>query len=225
MTETVAFATLLGRCPSALDSRRKGAVEEARRVLDPFPRLPPDPQPDVDLHLRESDEIQGNILAGFNKDHQVFLFLTFPDQAAGRAWLADLLPRVATTRQVATFNEQFSQALRNRGGDDPENLTAKWVNVGLTAGGIRKLAPERDADLQGFPAFVQGPAARAAELVDEGPSAPSRWIVVQSGQDVDAVVTVAADERYDLQVEAIQASLARCWFLPSPAATFPKSSG
>lgn len=31
-----------------------------------------------DLLLRTSDEIQGNILAGFAKDHTAFLFYRFP---------------------------------------------------------------------------------------------------------------------------------------------------
>ncbi len=40
----------------------------------------PAPAPLDDLELRNSEEIQGNILAGFNKDHQVFMFLTLPNQ-------------------------------------------------------------------------------------------------------------------------------------------------
>lgn len=168
---------------------------------DPAPAPPVVPPIEGGQPLRESEEIQGNILAGFNKDHQIFLFLAFPDADKGRTWLSDLIPRIATTREVATFNAQFSQALRNRGGDDPENLQAKWVNVGLTASGIRKLAPNREAEFQSFPAFSEGPAARAAELRDEDLSDPARWILGQAGQDVDAVVTVAADDVEDLRVE------------------------
>lgn len=88
---------------------------------------PPQPQPEpeqpeehpdsLDLPLRASEEIQGNILAGFRKDHQSFLFLSFPSAEAARAWLIALVPadpamppRIASTREVATFNEQFSVA-------------------------------------------------------------------------------------------------------------------
>jgi hypothetical protein len=36
--------------------------------------------------MLDPGNIQGN-LAGFNKDHQRFLFLRFPDKAAGQAFL------------------------------------------------------------------------------------------------------------------------------------------
>ncbi len=173
----------------------------------PAPPAPPAPPPG-DLSLRESDEIQGNILAGFNKDHQKFLFLQFADQASGRAWLGELVPRLATTRQVATFNQQFSQARRHRGGDDPENLKALWRNLGLTAGGLLKLSPHLQDDLQN-PAFAlapfrEGPAKRerAAALRDEGPSDPSRWVFgALNQQPIDAILTIAADDPEDLRME------------------------
>lgn len=169
---------------------------------------PPDPSPEPTpgLDLRESDEIQGNILAGFKKDHQVFLFLVFPTSEAGQAWLAELVPlegpaRVASTREVATFNRQFSEARRNRGGDDPERLKAIWLNVALTAPGLLKLAPALDVDLARFPAFRAGAAARAEGLRDVGRSAPERWLVGRDDQEVDALITVAADAASDLRVE------------------------
>src|SRR5437588_5244774 len=92
------------------------------------PPSAPSPPP-----LRASTNIQGNILAGFNKDHQQFLFLRFPENEPNlvRGWLNALLPHLATTEQVATFNTQFSQAL-HASGSDPESLEAVWVNLGLT---------------------------------------------------------------------------------------------
>lgn len=66
----------------------------------------------TDLRLRESDEIQGDILAGFKKDHVTLLFLKFEDAPKARAWLKALTPKIATTRQVATFNAAFSAARR-----------------------------------------------------------------------------------------------------------------
>lgn len=158
------------------------------------------------LPLRDSDEIQGNILAGFNKDHQVFLFLHFSDQRNGaaraRSWLAALIPRIATTRQVATFNAQFSQARRNRGGDDPELLAAKWVNLALTHAGIVALDPRRRAGLQRFEAFRTGARARADLLRDRGLSDPGHWVIGAAGQpEIHAILTVAADETDDLRAE------------------------
>jgi Dyp-type peroxidase family len=163
--------------------------------LDPL--LPP-----ADLPLRDSEEIQGNILAGFNKDHQTFLFLRFADTASGRAYITELWPRIATTKQVATFNAQFSNARRLSGGDDPQTLKALWVNVGLTSHGLRLLAPGIESDLQPFFAFNEGPARRAPLLNDAGPSDPAGWVIGGPDQPpVDVIVTVAADDPADLDLE------------------------
>src|SRR5690348_3344931 len=60
--------------------------------------IPPVSAPPASLPLRNSTEIQGDILAPFNKDHRMYLFLRFPNQANGRAWLKELLPSIATTK-------------------------------------------------------------------------------------------------------------------------------
>lgn len=160
--------------------------------------------------LRASSNIQGNILAGFRKDHQIFVFLKLPpDTVQARGWLGELTPRIAATKEVAAFNARFSAARLRNGGDDPENLQAKWVNVGLTVSGLQLLgSPQIMTDLHsfdgtGFPAFTAGAASRAAQLGDAAPgSDPSRWLVGGPGQPaVDALLTVAADDPDDLLVE------------------------
>jgi hypothetical protein len=161
------------------------------------------PQPDVSL--RESDDIQGNILAGFRKDHQTFLFLELPDEARGRAWVADLVPRgrapqIASTREVAAFNHEFSKARRKRSGDDARPK-AVWINLALTASGLGRLAPRLRPEWERFRAFTEGPLARAALLRDCGPSEPGRWVVGRRDQGIDALVTVAADDPNDLRRE------------------------
>ena len=45
----------------------------------------------LDLH-----QIQGNILGGFNKDFQSFLFLRFTDEAMARKWVGSVAGEVAT---------------------------------------------------------------------------------------------------------------------------------
>ena len=61
----------------------------------------------------ELDEIQGNILVGFNKDFAAFLLFVLPAHPArARAWLADVLPDVATGRQVKVFNDLFRSIRR-----------------------------------------------------------------------------------------------------------------
>ena len=49
------------------------------------------PRPSKAANLRTSTEIQGNILAGFNKDHQEFLFLRFADTRQARKWVKELI--------------------------------------------------------------------------------------------------------------------------------------
>ena len=98
-------------------------------VIQPGQVLHIPPVPSADLPLRNSTEIQGDILAGFYKDHRVYLFFSFPNQANGRAWLKELLPFIAKTKEVAAFNAQFSAARAANHGVDPPNLKATWVNV------------------------------------------------------------------------------------------------
>ncbi len=175
-----------------------------------MPTTPGSVQVEGSLPLRTSSNIQGNVLAGFRKDHQIFVFLKLSDTPAlARDWLKDLLPSIAATKEVAAFNDRFSAARRLNGGDDPENLQSNWVNVGLTASGLTCLGiPQVAADLAGtitqeFPSFVAGAASRAISLGDVAPgSDPAHWLVGGPGQPaVDAVLTVAADDPDDLLVE------------------------
>ena len=59
----------------------------------PAPPAPPAPVPPPAFPtLRQSDQIQGNILAGFRKDRQELLFVSFAGQNAARAWPAKFCP-------------------------------------------------------------------------------------------------------------------------------------
>jgi len=164
-----------------------------------------------DDHLRESVEIQGNILAPFNKPHQVFLFLNFRNnQRCARQWLTTLTDkyRIATTKAVAEHNAKF-KAWRARGDDtaQPESL---WMAVGLTSWGLVTLHPELATDLVVYDAFWRGPLGPASDehgnwtaspalLGDEELSDPKNWVVGGPDQDpVDALVTIAADDEREL---------------------------
>ena len=170
-----------------------------------------------DLPLRGSEDIQGNVLAAFNKDHQTLLLYRLPeDGVRARAWLAEIEPLVSATREVEDFNEEYSR--RRRAGESIDELAATWVGLGLTASGLRRLTADPDrleADLASLLpnrrppvdgdslSFVVGPAARASVLGDEGPSAPPTWeFGGPSNPPVDAVVTVAADRPADLDDRA-----------------------
>jgi Dyp-type peroxidase family len=184
--------------------------------VSPSTALPAGIEPDEALTQEALENIQGNIFAGFNKDHAVFLFLQFTDGDRRHKWLNELIeddpPRIATTEQVATFNREFSEARRNRGGDDPEDLKAKWTNLGLTHAGLLALSPGLKDDLQPFAAFREGPAFRAESLRDEGLSAPDKWVFgADNLPPVHAVLTLAADDPSDLQneLDRVRAEAAR----------------
>jgi len=160
--------------------------------------------------LRDSANIQGNILAPFNKPHQVFLFLSFGNNQGGaKRWLASLDGRIATTRQVVNYNERHRELRKKYGlAQATEKSEAKiWMGVGLTSWGLVTLHPELAADLFAYDAFWRGPlgegtdengnwTAPAALLGDHGQSDPCNWVVGGPEQrPVDALLTIAADDR------------------------------
>src|SRR4051794_13869445 len=51
--------------------------------------------------------IQGNILPGFNKDHQAFLFVRFRGADEGLRWLRAILPELASAAEVEGFRTAF----------------------------------------------------------------------------------------------------------------------
>ncbi|MCU1488414.1 MAG: hypothetical protein JWN67_5160, partial [Actinomycetia bacterium] len=168
---------------------RAGGLGAALGTLGPF--LPvggttaaaADPDPTIELA-----DIQGNVLAGFNKDHQRLLFLRFGETAAARRWLAAVVEQVATADEVLRFNQLFADA-RSRRGSEANVPTSQWLNVALTATGLGRLG----AGTAGFPdAFRQGMAARAGRLGDDDASAPARWVGPFAG-GVDGLLLLAAD--------------------------------
>ena len=157
-------------------------------------------QPNIKDHF---GNIQGNILAGFNKDFQSFIFFSIPDAGSGGTWLADLVDQVSTTDQVLGFNTNFKR-LRKRMADPTTMRRAMWMNLALTYRGLKAIGvPE--PELAGFsPEFRDGMAARAAQLGDVDQSAPVSWIAGFRDHDIHGVLLVAADRSPELGKEVRQ---------------------
>src|SRR4051794_8109207 len=88
--------------------------------------------------LPEINDIQGNALAGFSKDHQVLIALAVRDVASARRWLGRIVGHVSSTAEVLQFNQLFRMQ-RARIGADPPGLVATWANVAFSRDGLAAL--------------------------------------------------------------------------------------
>jgi Dyp-type peroxidase family len=156
----------------------------------------------VDLDL---DNIQGNILPGFNKDHQAFLFVRFQGGEQGARWLSELQPQVASAREVEAFRVAFTSAKKRR---PPESSTgrdggalrainATWINVAISFAGLRVLPGA--GNVSRFPqTFRSNRVPGADESTSQG--------------DVHALLIVASDyaANLDAELERQRQRLAAC---------------
>ena len=150
----------------------------------------------------ELDEIQGNILGGFNKDFQDFLFLKVKNKANARAWIKANSEFVSTSSQVLAFNNAF-KALKASGVSKPEGvIQARWLNIAFSASGLKALGISQTQSGAWPKDFAQGMAARAPAIGDAAsPSAPEHWsgpFAPKARQDVHVLLLVAADSEADL---------------------------
>jgi Dyp-type peroxidase family len=154
--------------------------------------------PGMTLNL---SNIQGNIVPGFNKDHQAFLLLAFMNQQSAQAWLRATLPEIAAAREVYAFKEAFAvirerrkQAFAYASTGDTEDrrdhgalrtISATWVNIAFTSAGLQLLIGDEVGE---FPSpFL----ANRTQPVLQAPSATT----------VHALLQLAADWRGDLEWE------------------------
>ena len=72
-------------------------------VDEDVPGSPPEPVFDAAVQ----SDIQGNIIPGFNKDHQHFLFLRIRNPKRAKLFLRELLPRISTMEEVMAFRRLY----------------------------------------------------------------------------------------------------------------------
>jgi len=151
--------------------------------------------------ILEGAEIQGNVLAGFRKDFQSFLFVSVPDDALipFKQWLCHISSRVSYTDSVLSFNVAF-RTLRAQLGNDPP-LSAAWLNIAFTGSGVRRLLPTAGSATFD-PTFLNGPLLDAQYVGEPpvgDPSGPQTWEIGAPGAEPDALVITAADDQSELQ--------------------------
>jgi len=160
------------------------------------------------------DQIQGNILAGFNKDFQTLIFLHIDRARNFKPWLASQVDFIATTAEVLAFNRLFKE-IRTRRGRESTTVKSTWVNIAFSSEGLRALVGRTRASGFNDRAFKAGLAERSEDLGDpreaenrEG--SPRNWVVGgSSNRPAHVVLIVASDDREDMfaEVERIEESL------------------
>jgi deferrochelatase/peroxidase EfeB len=111
------------------------------------------------------DDIQGNILRGYKQRNGRHFALRVVNGGSARGFLGDIVDPDSKLPQVTTA--------AHWGDDRPPYC----LNIGITHAGLAALGIPKSM-LEQFPKpFSQGPAARASEVGDEGPSDPQLWSV------------------------------------------------
>lgn len=154
----------------------------------------------MDEELLNADEIQGNILTGFNKDHQVFLFLRMQRDPASitaiRAWLRAITPQVSSLSEVHRFNELFRD-MRARLAHDPPGFAATWLNIAFSASALQALTSAAEVTQFSDSLFRDGLATRAGDLRDPSDpnheGHPNNWVVGGPNNEADILLIVASD--------------------------------
>lgn len=154
--------------------------------------------------LLEAGEIQGNILGGFNKDLQSFIFLAMPAGDAGlkrvRDWLAACARRITWLHEVASCKRAFRALSAAQPGVDVGALApATWMNIALSHPALLRLTPEAKLF---EPVFRDGMPSAVGRLGD--PRDPGvrghigQWKFGGPSRIPDALLIVAADKEADL---------------------------
>ena len=126
--------------------------------------------------MLEIDDIQHILLTRAPALNGQYVFLTFRNPAAGRAWLSAVVPRVHSARAM---RETVAQDQR-------------WVSVAFTWNGLRALGVDA-ASLATFPEeFRQGMVDRAQMLGDTGSNHPDNWLDGTASPELHAVAILFA---------------------------------
>jgi len=168
-------------------------------VLTPYtPQDVPGSPPEPVYPAQVQQNIQGNVIPGFNKGLQTYLFYRICDTDKAKEFLQWVTPLLASMDEVLAFRRMY-RSQRYRRGRKKTHLYATWVNIAFSYPGIRKLRGAKEADAFGEESFRQGLAARSTYLGD--PSHPKRkghrkhWKVGGPDNEADILLIVGSDSR------------------------------
>jgi Dyp-type peroxidase family len=150
----------------------------------------------------EVDEIQGNVVPGFNKPEEGFVFLEIRRVPDAKSWLARQLDCLTSARHVLGFRHARRIALRSTTLSVP-SVSKAWLNLGFSASALNKLGVELDIFLDR--AFRAGMHARSDLLGDphdpNDPGSPVNWIIGSPDHVPDLVVLLGHDTSHGLEAD------------------------
>jgi Dyp-type peroxidase family len=166
-----------------------------------------------DEPLLDLDNIQGNIVPGFKKDCQHFLFFRIVQPELSRIWLKIIAARFSTAREVLDSHALWKQ-LRRRRGHDPDTLDFMFMNCALSHTGLEKLEVPKLNEFDDA-AFKVGIEERAGLIGDPAsgsgqPGAPDDWIVGAGRKQADLLLILGSDNlKWAISMERELTSQAR----------------
>src|SRR5215470_3845970 len=137
------------------------------------------------------EDIQGNSLAGFSKDHQTFLLVRMRDAASARTWLGTIVPRISPLSDVKSFND-LRRSMIARLGREPRSLAVTWINIAFSARGIELLKQPGDEALEDD-AFNVGLAGGRSQLLGDPPDRSEWKFGGTDSTSADVLVIAASD--------------------------------
>lgn len=143
------------------------------------------------------DDIQGNVLAGFNKDHQTLIGFKFGAGAAGVAqakqFLVALAPKITSLHEVVGFKVERRRRILASGAE-PADMRATWIAAAFSFPGLVALTPDGNQFMD--QEFRDGLASSSPRLGDPIRSTSS-WKIGGPGNVPDLLLIVAADQEPD----------------------------
>jgi len=147
--------------------------------------------------ILELNDIQGNIIPGFKKDCQHFLFFQIAEPGLAKNWLKSLVPKLSTANEVLKSHTLWKE-MRMKIGSDPDNLDFLFLNCAISAAGLTKLGITGTEQFEDS-GFKLGMEKRAGEIGDPGdgtmaPGAAETWLFGSKSNVADIVLILATDD-------------------------------
>jgi len=134
------------------------------------------------------EDIQGNVIPGFNKDHVRLLFLRIDNLAAAKQWIKQIFKSIATAKEVWDFNQLFKLTEERRGFEGAVKST--WINIAFSYRGLSQLVP---ADVDQFDDEAFRHSAKRAD---------ADWIIGGKDSEPDILLIIEADDAREAAVAA-----------------------